>query len=71
MTDETFVDELYIRAYIDQIDGYPIGHPARKHFSPIIPINNNPDGSVNREATLENYHTFTDEQKQVLLNRNE
>lgn len=38
MSDAQFAAELRIRAYIDQIDGYPFGHPRRQDFEPIIPM---------------------------------
>ena len=67
MTDEQFKAELRIRSYIDQIDGYPLGHPARANFRPIIAV------LGTREATLDlpQYSTFTPEQRILLLKRDE
>ena len=72
MTDHQFMVELWIRAYRDQIDGYPMGHPGRENFEPMYPYNlDSKDGPVNREKTLENpcYHTFTAEERALLLKR--
>lgn len=72
MTDHQFLVELRIRGYIDQIAGYPLGHPKRETFDPMFPYNqDSDDGPVNREATLENpcYHAFTPEDRQLLLKR--
>ncbi len=66
MTDHQFLVELRIRAYIDQIDGYPLGHPSREYFSPIVPTLGGE--TVNREGTLALpcYHNFTDEERAKL-----
>lgn len=72
MTDKQFMNELWIRGYIDQIAGYPLGHPGRENFNPIIPFNQDSDnGPVNRERTLENpcYHLFTADDRKMLLKR--
>lgn len=70
MTDEQFLTELRIRAYTDQIAGYPLGHPARENFEPIIPraLDTN-EGPLNRKVTLEFpcYHNFTKEDHKLLL----
>lgn len=71
MTDHQFVVELRIRAYIDQISGYPLGHPAREDFSPIVPTIGDP---INREATLDLAafsSSFSDEQKKKMLERSD
>lgn len=69
MTDELFMNELRIRAYIDQIGGYPLGHPRRVNFKPIVPVVNTSDGKVIREATLNLscYHDFSAEDRALLL----
>jgi hypothetical protein len=69
MTDEQFRTELRIRAYVDQISGYPFGHPKREHFTPIVPVVNYGSGKIDREATLRlvSYHKFTDEDRVQLL----
>lgn len=70
MTNEQFLTELRIRAYIDQIAGYPLGHPARKDFEPIVPdLLNTNEGPLNRKLTLEFpcYHNFTKEDRELLL----
>lgn len=36
MTDAAFFNELWIRAYVDQIRGYPLGHPNRTDFRPNV-----------------------------------
>lgn len=37
MTDEAFQNELWVACYKAQIDGYPLGHPSRTNFQPIVP----------------------------------
>jgi len=72
MTDHQFMVELRIRAYIDQIDDYPLGHPKRENFKPLVPANyDSDDAPVNREMTLGNpcYHKFTAEDRELLLQR--
>lgn len=62
MTDEEFYNELWIYCYVRQIDGYPLGHPKRTNFKPIVPTN------VTRKETLDMsyYDGFTAEQKEAL-----
>lgn len=36
MTDSAFRNELWICCYKSQIDGYPLGHPGRMNFQPIV-----------------------------------
>lgn len=72
MTDHQFMNELWIRAYIDQIEGYPLGHPGRENFVPIVPsCRDSNDGPVNRENTLDCpcYDRFTSEDREALLKR--
>jgi hypothetical protein len=69
MTDQQFKTELHIRAYIDQIAGYPFGHPARRDFRPIVAFAGSSE-KPNRKATLElpcYAEAFTAEQKALLL----
>jgi hypothetical protein len=79
MTDRQFMVELRIRAYIDQIAGYPLGHPGRENFRPIVPTHQTGAGGehlsspeplrINRKLTLELpcYHNFTEEDRKLLL----
>jgi hypothetical protein len=69
MDDTQFRTELWIRGYIDQIDGYPFGHPARKDFKPVIIVMGAPGGKIDRVKTLElpGWGSFTVEQKELLL----
>lgn len=68
VSEEQFAKELWINCYCNQITGYPVGHPQRMHFEPIIPVFRNSDGTYNRERTIDGpAYTFTDEQKQILL----
>jgi hypothetical protein len=68
MTDAAFFNELWIACYKTQIDGYPLGHPKRTDFQPIVPFKRNEDGTYNRAGTLEMAgYSFTDEQKALLL----
>ena len=53
MNDATFYNELWIACYKAQIDGYPIGHPNRMNFQPIVPYKKNEDGTYNRADTLD------------------
>jgi len=71
MTDESVRNELWIRAYMDQVDGYAFGHPGRIGFRPTVPIFEHADGSLNREKTLELpcYHKFTSDQRVALLGK--
>lgn len=82
MTDEAFINELYIRAYIDQIAGYPLGHPSRKDFKPTLAIEydwfkasyfdeGSMNGPINRGSTLDLpcYHKFTAEDRAALMER--
>lgn len=65
MTEDQFKNELWIACYIAQIDGYPLGHPKRTNFKPIVP--RIPD---NREKTLDMApyaEKFTAEDKALLL----
>ena len=68
MSDEQFDNEIAIQAFEDQLDGYPMGHPARDlAFRPItVKLGT-------REAVLELPacgSRFTPQQKALLLNRN-
>lgn len=70
MTDDAFYNELWIACYRSQIDGYPLGHPNRINFKPIVPVVRKEDRTYNREKTLmlSAYGSyFTDDQKQELL----
>ena len=69
MTDDEFLNELWIYNYIHQIDGWPMGNPNRKDFKPIVVFKRHNDGRVNRRETVEmsEYVDFTGEQKAVLL----
>lgn len=69
MTDHRFVIELKIRAYIDQIAAYGLGHPSREYFEPVVPILKNADDSINRRGTLNLpcfRNAFNDAERQVL-----
>lgn len=68
MTDEQFWNELWIYSYKAQIDGYPLGHPRRANFRPIVTAIGNP---VNREATLAmvGYEGFSEDDRKLLLTR--
>jgi hypothetical protein len=67
MTDEAFLNELWINSYTNQIDGYPLGHPRRTNFKPIIVTFGHP---VDRERTLgAPSYTFTEDQKKLLQDR--
>ena len=67
MTDAQFYAEIQIRAYLDQIDGYPFGHPRRINFKPIIGVFFKPDGTYERMKMLAMYQNFTDEQRKLML----
>lgn len=72
MTDEQFAAELEIRAYLDQIGGFPIGDPVRQNYrAEWTVIRDAADGPVNREKTLAQpcYHRFTAEDRAKLLER--
>lgn len=70
MGDKQFYFELWFNCYVNQIDGYPFGHPLRKNFEPIVFALKNEDGSYNRAGTISSStYTFTDEQKAALLER--
>lgn len=65
MTEPQFKNELWIRCYMDQIDGYPLGHTKRTGFKPIVPFIPN-----DREKTLAMSvyaGKFTPEQRVLLL----
>ena len=68
MSDEQFLAELNIRAYIDQISGYKVGDPARLNFAPTIPTIR-VSGTLHRAKTLElpSYHRFSPEERTALL----
>lgn len=71
MTDDQFLNETWIRAFKDQIDGYPLGHPGRNpNFKPIVPRIMDKDGKVDRQNTLALpcFHLFTDEDRKILTN---
>jgi hypothetical protein len=68
MTDQEFLNELWINAYTNQIDGYPLGHPRRTNFKPILVTFGG--AAPNRELCVNaTAYTFTDEQKKILLDR--
>ena len=69
VSEEQFYRELQVNCFINQIDGYPVGHPARGlEYRPIIPFKTNEDGTYNRAGTLEmTAFTFTDDEKKILL----
>ena len=68
MTEQAFYNELWIACYKAQIDGYPLGHPNRTNFMPIVPVKMKRDGTYNREGTLEmTAYSFTPEDKVLLL----
>lgn len=71
MTDKEFKNELWIRAFIDQIGGYYPGHPGRTGFEPMVPQNLDENGKLDRETTLESpcYHKFTQFERVLLLDR--
>lgn len=67
-----FINELWINAYRNQIDGYPVGHPSRVNFQPETAVSRDKtqSGGINREETLElTMYTFTPEQKALLLEK--
>jgi hypothetical protein len=67
MSDEQFKKELELRAFMDQISGYPIGHPQRNlGFRPIVTTIGSP---VDREKTLALacYNAFSGEERKALL----
>lgn len=67
MTEQAFYNELWIACYKTQIDGYPLGHPCRTNFTPIVSVKiKREDGTYNREGTLEMY-SFGPEDKALLL----
>jgi hypothetical protein len=53
ISDEQFLKELEINCYCNQISGYPVGHPARMRFRPIIVTIPDGKGGYNRERTSE------------------
>lgn len=69
MDEMQFRAELHIRAFIDQIDGYPFGNPGRENFKPIVSVIGG-EGKLDRAKTLALpcWSTFTDEQRALLLN---
>ena len=69
MTDEIFMNELSIRAYMDQLAGYPFGHPGRINLKPILAVHYRAEGKIDREKTLDSpvYGKFTPEQRAKLL----
>lgn len=69
MTDAQFRTELRIRAYIDQIDGYPLGHPKRATFNPLFPVCEGVHGKIERQKTLNMpvFAGFTADQRELLL----
>lgn len=69
MNEAAFYNELWIYCYKTQIDGYPLGHPNRTNFRPIVPTKANEDGTYNRAGTLEmpSYHLFSADDRQKLL----
>lgn len=70
MKDGAFRNELWINAYKNQIDGYPMGHPRRTNFRPIVSTVPKGDGTgtCNRQRTLDGTaYTFTDEERELLL----
>lgn len=72
MTDHAFLVELHIRAYMDQVDGYPLGHPSREKFKPIVAMFHDKDGKIDRARTLENsFHNFSTGDVALLMNTTE
>jgi len=70
MTDAQFATELRINAYVNQIAGYPLGHPARENFKPIVVTFRKPDGSFDRRRTLDlPAYTFTADQQAMMLDQ--
>lgn len=69
MTDAIFENELHIRAYIDQLSGYPFGHPGRINFKPMVPILQDSTGRINRKGTLELpcFQAIPSDQAELLL----
>jgi len=67
MTDQQFENELWTRAWIDQIAGYPLGSPQRNQaFQPVVfPF-------ASREEALDSpayVNAFTPEERALLLQR--
>lgn len=70
MTDAQFKNELEIRAFSIQINGYPFGNPHRSlELRPIIVIYRNGDGSFNREQMLAAVDGFTQDEIALLRAR--
>lgn len=71
VTEEQFYRELQVNCFINQIGGYPVGHPERGlEYRPIVPFKKNDDGTYNRSGTLEmTAFSFTDEEKKILMEK--
>ena len=68
VSDKLFLNELHINCYCNQISGYPVGHPRRVNFKPIVVTIPDGNGGYNRERTIDGpAYTFTDEQRATLL----
>ncbi len=69
MSDEQFVAELQIYCYLRQIGGYPIGHPNRIGFQPVVPVAWLPSGHVDRKGTIDSgiYGDFSPNEVHALL----
>lgn len=64
MTDAAFNNELWIYCYKNQIDGYPLGHPCRTNFHPIVPT---VPSSRQKTLDLAVYSGFSQEDRTALL----
>lgn len=63
-----FWNELFINAFYNQLQGYPVGSPMRLGFQPVVPTIQVDSGLVDRERTLElPAYTFTAEERAALL----
>lgn len=74
ISDNQFLTELEIRAYIDQVAGYPIGHPRRKSFKPLFPVlRDSEDGPIDRQGTLNLpcFRSFAIQDREILLQKAE
>ena len=64
MDDAAFRNEMWIVCYKSQIDGYPLGHPNRVNFKPIVPMMGTRAGTLDMAVYA---NCFTEEQKKLLL----
>lgn len=66
ISDEQFLEELRVNAFINQVQGEPIGR-RRMDFKPIL-VTFPEAGAINRYHTVNAMaYTFTDEEKALLL----